>query len=257
MPTCPHGHRTDSTRWCAVCAAPSAGAGAGPRPGAEYPPPAAPVRLTRPPTPRPPLPPSYDASLPQPPQPPPPAGALPAQGGPAGTPDAPEWPAAVDWDGDFLLPPPIGMHPPTPEAGSEPPTAGTWTAVVAADPEYHAALLSRSDPAAGSLSLPAGCPEIRVPLLGDQVAIGRRRQSTGEVPDIDLSRPPQDPGVSHRHALLVRRPDGGWSVIDQGSTNGTTVNGGSEPITPHEPVDLRDGDRVHLGAWTTITLHRD
>jgi pSer/pThr/pTyr-binding forkhead associated (FHA) protein len=45
-------------------------------------------------------------------------------------------------------------------------------------------------------------------------------------------------------------------VVDQNSTNGTTVNGSDEPIQPFVPVPLQDGDRVHVGAWTTITVRR-
>ncbi|MGW2856223.1 FHA domain-containing protein, partial [Streptomyces sp. NPDC001215] len=32
-----------------------------------------------------------------------------------------------------------------------------------------------------------------------------------------------------------------WAVVDQNSTNGTTVNGGEEPIQPFVPVPLQDG----------------
>lgn len=56
--------------------------------------------------------------------------------------------------------------------------------------------------------------------------------------------------------MLVQQPDGSWAVVDQNSTNGTTVNGGEEPIQPFVPVPLQDGDRVHVGAWTTITVRR-
>jgi hypothetical protein len=53
----------------------------------------------------------------------------------------------------------------------------------------------------------------------------------------------------------VQQPDGSWSVVDQDSTNGTTINSADEPIQPFVPVPLKSGDRVHVGAWTTITLH--
>jgi hypothetical protein len=32
------------------------------------------------------------------------------------------------------------------------------------------------------------------------------------------------------------------------------LNDDTEPIAPDVPVRLAPGDRVHLGAWTTITL---
>ncbi len=117
-------------------------------------------------------------------------------------------------------------------------------------------MMTRSGPDAQGLYFPAFAPEVELPMTGHQITIGRRRHSTGEAPDIDLSRAPEDPGVSHQHAVLVQQPDGGWAVVDQDSTNGTTVNLGEEPIRPYTPVPLDDGDRVHVGAWTTITVRR-
>ncbi|WP_329299708.1 FHA domain-containing protein [Streptomyces sp. NBC_00659] len=132
----------------------------------------------------------------------------------------------------------------------------SWSATIAPDREYFMAMMQRSGPEAAGLNLPAYSPELQRPLLGNQITIGRRRHSTGESPDIDLSVPPEDPGVSHQHAVLVQQPDSTWAVVDQNSTNGTTVNGGEEPIQPFVPVPLQDGDRVHVGAWTTITIRR-
>ncbi|NEC69199.1 FHA domain-containing protein, partial [Streptomyces sp. SID9727] len=138
-----------------------------------------------------------------------------------------------------------------------PPLSDNWTAFIAPDREYFLAMMQRSGPEATGLNLPAYSPEQQLALTGGQVTIGRRRHSTGESPDIDLSVPPEDPGVSHQHAVLVQQPDGGWAVVDQNSTNGTTVNGAEEPIQPYVPVPLQDGDQVHVGAWTTITVRRD
>ncbi|WP_228975053.1 FHA domain-containing protein [Streptomyces sp. DH12] len=152
--------------------------------------------------------------------------------------------------------PPQGQQPPL---GQQPAhgAAGTgWTLVVRPDRDYFTAMMRRSGPEAASLNLPAYAPERRVSLTGDQVSVGRRRQSTGEAPDIDLAVPPEDPGVSHQHALFVRQQDGSWAVMDQNSTNGTTLNGADDPIQPYVPVPLADGDRVHVGAWTTLTVVR-
>jgi pSer/pThr/pTyr-binding forkhead associated (FHA) protein len=44
--------------------------------------------------------------------------------------------------------------------------------------------------------------------------------------------------------------------VDPGSTNGTTVNGSADPIPVNVEVPLRDGDRIHIGVWTTIRLER-
>ncbi|MEU8823273.1 FHA domain-containing protein [Streptomyces sp. NPDC048636] len=156
-------------------------------------------------------------------------------------------------------PPPQQQHatPPSPfEHGGAPPSPAGWVAVVAPDREYFMAMMHRSGPEAAGLNLPAYSPEQQLPLNGQQITIGRRRHSTGESPDIDLGRPPEDPGVSHQHAVLVQQPDGSWSVVDQDSTNGTTINGGEDPIQPYVPIPLQDGDRVHVGAWTTITVRR-
>ncbi|MFG2308593.1 FHA domain-containing protein [Streptomyces sp. NPDC048566] len=152
---------------------------------------------------------------------------------------------------------------PQPGATQAPPGPGyqrqpvSWSATIGPDREYFMAMMQRSGPEAAGLNLPAYSPEQQRRLTGDQLTIGRRRHSTGDTPDIDLSVPPEDPGVSHQHAVLVQQPDGGWAVVDQNSTNGTTVNGGEEPIQPFVPVPLQDGDRVHVGAWTTITIRRD
>jgi FHA domain-containing protein/double zinc ribbon protein len=80
--------------------------------------------------------------------------------------------------------------------------------------------------------------------------IGRRRTSGADAPEIELS----DPAVSRLHASLVRVEGGDWAIVDEGSANGTTVNADPDPIPPHTEVPLRNGDRVHLGAWTTITV---
>ncbi|MFF2409116.1 FHA domain-containing protein [Streptomyces sp. NPDC058092] len=168
-------------------------------------------------------------------------------------------------DDDWMLSPPSRTQAPQPPApqqqqpqfpGQNQPPA-SWTAVIAPDREYFLAMMQRSGPEATGLNLPAYSPEQRLPLTGNQITIGRRRHSTGESPDIDLSVPPEDPGVSHQHAVLVQQPDGSWAVVDQNSTNGTTLNGAEDPVQPYVPVPLQDGDQVHVGAWTTITIRRD
>ncbi|WP_456293734.1 FHA domain-containing protein [Streptomyces goshikiensis] len=146
---------------------------------------------------------------------------------------------------------PQQQHQPFPSQGG-----GSWSATIGPDRSYFMAMMQRSGPDAAGLNMPAYSPELHLPLAGSQITIGRRRASTGESPDVDLSVPPEDPGVSHQHAVLVQQPDGSWAVVDQNSTNGTTINGGEEPIQPYVPVPLTDGDRVHVGAWTTITVRR-
>ncbi|MEV7779940.1 FHA domain-containing protein [Kitasatospora sp. NPDC088351] len=153
--------------------------------------------------------------------------------------------------------PPLG-HPGQPgHPGRPEPVRSNWLAVVSADRDYFTDMMARSGPEAAGLFFPPYCPERRIPITGrGQLRIGRRSQHRGTVPEIDLSVPPEDPGASHQHALLAEQADGSWVLVDQDSTNGTTVNGGAEPIAPHTAIPLNDGDRIHIGAWTTITLHR-
>jgi len=112
-----------------------------------------------------------------------------------------------------------------------------------------------SGPDAEQVPFPAFCPPRRFDLVpGSKLLIGRRSRSRGIEPEIDLTGPPEDVAVSHQHAMLVSTMDGSWSVVDLDSANGTYVNGGTDPIEANNPVALHDGDRVHVGAWTTLTI---
>ena len=139
-----------------------------------------------------------------------------------------------------------------PGNGSRP--AGTWTAVVTADRDYYESLSPLDDEDSASISFPSDLPERRIPLAGAVVRIGRRSASRGIEPEIDLGGQARDPGVSRQHAKLVPAADGGWTVVDLGTENGITVNGHDVPSG--ESVPLRPGDRIHLGAWTRITITR-
>jgi pSer/pThr/pTyr-binding forkhead associated (FHA) protein len=135
--------------------------------------------------------------------------------------------------------------------GSSAPVA--WTAVVTADREYYNRIQPVFDADSASMSFPDDLPERRIPLLGAEVLIGRRSRSKGIEPEIDLGDP-RDPGVSRQHAKLVPSPDGTWTVVDLSTDNGITVNGRDVPSG--DSVPLRPGDRIHLGAWTRITITR-
>lgn len=131
----------------------------------------------------------------------------------------------------------------------------TWHVTVEADRAYFERVVAAGGPDAGAMAFPEFCPPRRFELSGRQVSIGRRSRSRGIFPGIDLIGPPEDPGVSHSHALLVAHGPV-WAVVDLASTNGTTVNDSHDPLRRDEPCPLEPGDRVHVGAWTTITLHR-
>lgn len=109
--------------------------------------------------------------------------------------------------------------------------------------------------APAGLEFPEDFTPRRFAVCGAAVRIGRSRGRPGEpLPEIDLAGPPADPGISRLHAILERRPDGGYAVRDLGSTNGTTVNDDPSPVADDSALPLVAGDRIRLGAWTTITL---
>jgi hypothetical protein len=127
-------------------------------------------------------------------------------------------------------------------------TAESWEALVEADREYF------ERAAAEEIDFPSHCPPRRFVLDQPKIGIGRHSPTRGTRPQIDLSGAPEDPAVSHLHAILLRQDDGSYALIDPGSSNGTTLNDDPTPIAPDTPVPLADGDRVHLGAWTTMTI---
>ncbi|HVM64749.1 MAG TPA: FHA domain-containing protein [Acidimicrobiales bacterium] len=92
-----------------------------------------------------------------------------------------------------------------------------------------------------------------IALEGDEVLIGRGPTSPA-AQVIDLGGTPEDKAISRHHAVLRRTEDGTYRLVDCGSTNGTSVNHSAELLAPHVGVDLADGDQIHLGAWTTITV---
>jgi FHA domain len=83
------------------------------------------------------------------------------------------------------------------------------------------------------------------PLTGGRLQVGRLGAADG----IEISL--QDPTISSRHAaMVVDAQSGGVSVEDTGSTNGTFVN--DEHIGFNGRRELRDGDRLRFGGFTTI-----
>ena len=103
-------------------------------------------------------------------------------------------------------------------------------------------------------SFPVHTSERRIRLVGKQMRIGRRSAARDLKPEIDLADQPVDPGVSRLHAVLIAAPDGTWAILDPGSANGTLLNG--REIATGDLVTLHEGDRINLGAWTVITVHR-
>jgi hypothetical protein len=137
-------------------------------------------------------------------------------------------------------------------AAPDPAMPAGWSVAAAADRAYYDTVAASGGPDAALVTFPPYCPERRFALTGREMRIGRRSASRGLTPEIDLTGPPLDPGISRLHAVLIADPVTGWSVIDPGSENGTIVNGNEIPTGV--PVPLHDGDRIHLGAWTLITV---
>jgi FHA domain len=155
-------------------------------------------------------------------------------------------------------PPQAAPPPPVPSASTPTPLtpapapAAAWTVVVTADRAYFDGVQDAGGPDTAAIGFPGYCPERLFRLTGTEVRVGRRSESRGIHPEIDLTGPPADPGVSRLHVVLVAAPDGTWSVVDPGSANGTLVNG--DEIPTGEAVPLRDGDVIHLGAWTALRV---
>jgi FHA domain len=141
-----------------------------------------------------------------------------------------------------------GEQPPAPD----PAVPAGWSVAATADRAYYDTVTASGGPDAALVAFPPYCPERRFALTAREMRIGRRSASRGLTPEIDLTGPPLDPGISRLHAVLIADPALGWSVIDPGSENGTIVNG--KEIPTGVPVPLHDGDRIHLGAWTLITV---
>jgi FHA domain len=169
---------------------------------------------------------------------------------------------------DFTAGPPVPapFAPAAPAEAAEPAGPATvwpglpaavpeWAVTVTADRAYYDRVQAHGGPDAGGIAFPAYFPQRHFQLDGPEIRIGRRSASSGISPEIDLSVPPADPGVSRLHAVLLRAPDGSWAVIDPGSANGTIVNGSEIPAG--QAVPLREGDRIHLGAWTALRLIRE
>jgi hypothetical protein len=159
---------------------------------------------------------------------------------------------------NFTTPDPFASPPSyaPPSSASAPGTDAhvTWTAVVAADRAYYDQVRAASGSEGEAIGFPAYYAERRFRLAGTQMRIGRRSVSRGLEPEIDLTGPPVDPGISRLYAVLIAGLDSGWAVLDPGSANGTLVNGTEVRIG--DQVPLHDGDRINLGAWTAITVHR-
>jgi hypothetical protein len=136
--------------------------------------------------------------------------------------------------------------------GHDPDDPLRWSVTITADRAYYDSVVAAGGPDAASIKFPDYCPDRHFLLTGPQMRIGRLSPSRGFEPEIDLTGPPTDPGVSRLHAVLIPQADGTWAILDPGSENGTLVN--NIEIATDQRVPLRDGDRIYVGAWTVVTI---
>lgn len=83
---------------------------------------------------------------------------------------------------------------------------------------------------------------VAYPFDQSRLVIGRGASADVRIPHLT---------VSAAHATLAVEGDG-YSIVDQGSTNGTRVNG--ELLVRGRRKPLRDGDRLEIGAYT-LSFH--
>lgn len=140
--------------------------------------------------------------------------------------------------GAAARPPQEPVHQPEPPSVAPPAPAPTVDPGRYGDPERTAAV-SAPPAAAAVLVVGTGPGQRTVTLDDDPLTIGR-------ADDVDVQV--SDAGVSRRHAE-VRVDDGEHVLVDLGSTNGTSVNGGRA-----EHHVLQDGDRIEVGH--TVLVYR-
>ncbi|MHB1559353.1 MAG: diguanylate cyclase [Isosphaeraceae bacterium] len=90
-----------------------------------------------------------------------------------------------------------------------------------------------------------GMPGTMLRLGSDETSLGRSTENTYALDDLTVSR---------RHATVRIDVGGLASVTDQGSTNGTFLNGNR--LKAFRPVDIDDGDRLQLGSGVVLKLVR-
>ena len=86
-----------------------------------------------------------------------------------------------------------------------------------------------------TITTPDGENSREIRLESDELSIGRSSRCDIRIPTRSVSG----------HHLTLSRHDGQWSVIDERSTNGTTVNGAALPSG--QPRRLEPGDVVKIG----------
>lgn len=79
----------------------------------------------------------------------------------------------------------------------------------------------------------------------EALSIGRSRES-----DIFL----EDLAVSRLHASIVSLGNGDFALKDEGSANGTKVNG--QVVNKYQTYPLKEGDKIQLGQTVLVFARR-
>jgi hypothetical protein len=79
----------------------------------------------------------------------------------------------------------------------------------------------------------------------ESLSIGRSRES-----DIFL----EDLAVSRLHASIISMGNGNYALRDEGSANGTKVNG--QTVNKYQPYTLQEGDKIQLGQTVLVFARR-
>ena len=123
-----------------------------------------------------------------------------------------------------------------PEGGTDDTTSSLE--VGALDPQHEVADLPELEPGTGMLVV------VRGPNAGSRFLLDRERTTIGRHPDSDIFL--DDVTVSRRHAIVSHGPEG-MQVEDNGSLNGTYVNGDRV-----EQRILATGDELQIGRFKVL-----
>ena len=81
--------------------------------------------------------------------------------------------------------------------------------------------------------------------VGKMIKLDRPETTMGRSQDATIQV--EDDGVSRKHAKVMISPQGGFQLMDLGSTNGTYLNGIKVSV-----AQLQDGDKIQVGSNTVI-----
>ena len=142
-------------------------------------------------------------------------------------------------------PAPVAAEPvaPKPQPASIPSDLQRLWIAVRVDPT----LVTSPDP---DNPCPVETAERVFPLDLAETLVGRRSQ----LKDVNPEIPVADSGTSRRHLTFLRRPDGGFSVLDLNSTNGTKLNGFKLEAGVETPI--KAGDELVIGEWTRLIIRK-